>query len=585
MTESAAAEPVPTDPPGGDAPGMEACEIAPRDPMGPPRLSMFLTDGSLARLCEAIAPSLGVRLELRDEQGKLIVPAEGDTPWQAVESPEPEGARSIDLTTRGVRIGALLVAPDGAGRDTDDDEREARVAEALAWLARAVGELADNVLELRHRVREVEALLRLTGLITRTGDIDAIIREALDMALEVLELEKGSIVLFPDVNAVTDATSNGALASESETGLTLSASRGLSRSWLESPQPLSRDRVFDRRAADGEIVVSEDVEHDDRIMIPERAASEGVRSVINAGLLVYGRSLGVLRCYGSAPRVFTPEERRLVRSIAQQTAAAIEQARLMQARERESRAQRQLQVAGAVQRRMLPASLPDLGVDIAARYQPSFDLGGDFYDAFRVGESLGVVIGDVVGKGVPAALLMSAVRATLRAHVQDLYNLDEVIGRVNTALCRDTLESEFATLWYGVLDPDSRRLTYCSAGHEPPMILRVPDHRPPTSADLDELALGGMVVGIDPSQRYHRGMCDLQAGDVFLAYTDGVTDLRNFDQKRFGKQRLVKAVLSSVADNPHASAAEIIEHVMWTLRQFAGLAPQADDMTLVVLRV
>lgn len=554
----------------------------PRAPRHGPGLESFLTDGSLARLCDELGLLLGVRIELRTEDGRRIVSAPGIPPWCAVEEIPPEDARRIELRAEGATIGALLVAEDGAGPVGESPEsRSQRIDRALAWLASAVGELADNVIELRHRVREVEALLQLTGMMARTDDVDAIIRTALDLALSVLDLDKGSIVMFREEAEGT--------ARDSEVDLTLSASRGLSEGWLTSPLPLSKERLFDRLAREGQIVVSEDVQRDERILIPERARAEGVASVINAGIVSHGRALGVMRCYGTAPRHFSEPDRRVLASIAQQTAIAVEQARLIQARQRESRNQRQLQLAGDVQRRMLPMQAPrlgaSLGVDLAARYQPSSDLGGDFYDVFAVGSNLGLVIGDVVGKGVPAALLMAAVRATLRAHVQDLYNLDEVISRVNSAMCRDTLESEFATLWYGVLDPATRRLTYCSAGHEPPMIVRVPGHRAPTKADLDELTLGGMVVGIDPSQRYQRGIYDLGPGDVLVAYTDGVTDLRNFDQQRYGKNRLQKSLLSTLAESPGGTSEAISERLLWGMRQFAGLAPQADDMTLLVVRV
>ncbi len=115
---------------------------------------------------------------------------------------------------------------------------------------------------------------------------------------------------------------------------------------------------------------------------------------------------------------------------------------------------RQLELAADVQRRMLPtAHVEKPGFDIAARYQPTMELGGDFYDYLDLNGHIGLTVGDVVGKGIAAALFMSAVRASLRAHAQQVYNLDEVVERVNKALCRDTRDNEFASLWYGVIDP------------------------------------------------------------------------------------------------------------------------------------
>ncbi|MBX3361984.1 MAG: serine/threonine-protein phosphatase, partial [Phycisphaeraceae bacterium] len=136
-----------------------------------------------------------------------------------------------------------------------------------------------------------------------------------------------------------------------------------------------------------------------------------------------------------------------------------------------------------------------------------------------------MVVGDVVGKGIAAALLMSHVRATLRAHVQDVYHIDEVMRRVNRALCRDTLESEFASAWYGVVDPQSLRLTYVSAGHEPPFLIR--RATPGTPPDVTELRGGGLVLGIDAAESYERIPFQLQKGDIVVAYTDGLMDVRN----------------------------------------------------------
>jgi sigma-B regulation protein RsbU (phosphoserine phosphatase) len=196
-----------------------------------------------------------------------------------------------------------------------------------------------------------------------------------------------------------------------------------------------------------------------------------------------------------------------------------------------------------------------------------------------------VAIGDVVGKGIAAALLMSGVRASLRAHVQDIYHIDDIVSRVNAALCRDTLDNEFATLWYGVIDTDKLRLTYSSGGHEPPLVFRSVKGRALAIADIDELSVGGMAVGIDPTQQYQSGTYDLHSGDVIVAYTDGVTDMLNFERKKFGKPRVRQAILNILAQEPNASAGRITDHLFWELRQFGGILERPDDQTVVVIRV
>jgi len=235
---------------------------------------------------------------------------------------------------------------------------------------------------------------------------------------------------------------------------------------------------------------------------------------------------------------------------------------------------------------MLPEHMPSYpGVDVAARYLPSFELGGDFYDFVELNGHLGVVVGDVVGKGIAAALLMSAARAALRAHVQEIYDLDEVVSRVNRQLCRDTRDNEFVSLWYGVIDPNKRQLTYCSAGHEPTIVVHMPRSGGPSPADISELNVGGMVVGIEPEQRYQRAVFELRTGDVIVAYTDGLVDATNFNRERFGKKRLRTTILKALNTDPQISASQLVEAIHWEIRQFAGLAPRPDDSTLVVLRI
>jgi phosphoserine phosphatase RsbU/P len=548
--------------------------IAPR-----PALSItdFITDGSLAGLCEQITRLTGVRVCLRDGQGRAVVRTAEAPFWAFDESAcgPGEGATVVPLRAEGRAIGTLELA---AG-DPTLPPRGAResLERALSLLAAAAGELVRQQIDLKHRVKEVQALYRLSSLLTRATDVDRVLTVALELAIDALELDAGSIVLFEQDEGPTTQT---------EVDLVLKASKNLSREWLECPLPLSKDRQFDRLALQGEVVVSSDLSRDDRVFIPEMVEQEGLRAALHAGLVFQDRAIGVLRLYSRLPREFDEGDTRLLSSIAQQAAVAVEQARLLKLQEREARVQRQVDLAADVQRRMLPRKLPQTArLDVAARYQPTFALGGDFYDFIELGDNLGLAIGDVVGKGIAAALMMSGVRASLRAHVEDVYHIDDVLQRVNAALCRDTLDNEFATLWYGVIDTQKLRITYCAGGHEPPLVFRSTPGRAPTAADIDELSIGGMAVGIDPEQRYQRGTYDLRHGDVVLAYTDGATDVQSFEGKKFGKARLRQAVLDLLAREPEAAAARIVEHVFWELRQFGGLLDRPDDQTVVVVRV
>lgn len=544
----------------------------------PQSITDFLTDGALVKLCVELSHITGAKIEVRDPQDRAVVLTGTAPGWSLVarqDSPE-----RVPLVVAGVNIGSITIGP-ASGSETlasAELDRAVLVRSAVSHLASAVAELCGDELELRHKAKEVGALARLASLLVRAPSVDRILHAALESAIDVLGLDAGSIMLLPqDADGMT---------SENEADLTLAASINLSREWLEWPQPLSKDRLFDRLALAGEVVTSENLQTDARVSIPEQVAMEGLVSCIHAGLVFQGRPIGVMRLYARRPQTFDEADIRLFRSISQQSAVAVQQSRLLKSQEEERRIQRQLQLAADVQRRMMPRGVPNMpAFDVAAKYLPSFELGGDFYDFVNLNGHLGVVIGDVVGKGVAAALLMAAVRASLRAHVQDVYDLDEVIARVNQAMCRDTQDQEFATLWYGVVDPSTMRMTYCSAGHEPTFVVRVPADRAPERSDIDELSVGGMVVGIDPTQRYQRGMFDLRERDVIVAYTDGMCDAVDFNNKKFTKRRLHQAVLNALAQNKDATAAQIIERVFWEIRQFAGLTRRPDDQTLVVVRI
>lgn len=528
----------------------------------------YITDGSLGALCAELAALTGASVELRDERGERI---ESDASGLVVAPGGKVDEIEVPLLVEGARIGSLAMS----GGSVDGDAL-GHARSILSLLGRAASELCADVSELRGRVKELGVLERLSSLLVAGGDTEHILEAAFESALEVLGLDAGSLVLLPE-----DA--DGVARSNDESELVVKASHGLSEAWLESGTPLSRERVFDRQALDGEIVVSEDLLADPRVIEPQRCVEENLRSFIGAGLVVRGTPIGVMRLYSHSVRTFSEADRRLLRSIGQQGAAAVEQARLVEARARERRVKRQLRLAGAVQARMLPTRLPSVeGLQISARCEPSSDLGGDFYDVFEVGGRVVVMIGDVVGKGIAAALLMSAVRATLRAYLERVDDLSRVMAMANDAMCRDSQPNEFATVWLGLIDPGTRALTYVTAGHDPPFVVRDVEQR---HAQIEELPGEGLVLGVQEGEAYPARTVELRAGDVLFAYTDGVTDAASYDRQRFGRARLHTGVLELLGREPGASASRVLDQTMWQVRAFSGLAERADDETAVVVRV
>jgi sigma-B regulation protein RsbU (phosphoserine phosphatase) len=205
---------------------------------------------------------------------------------------------------------------------------------------------------------------------------------------------------------------------------------------------------------------------------------------------------------------------------------------------------------------------------------PCFELGGDFFDFIPLGDhSVGITVADVVGKGLPASLLMASVRAAMRAQADNVYDLDEIVSRVNKSMSLDMRSNEFITLWYGVLDYQNKQLTYCSAGHEPAILIR--------NGQMRELGVGGMVIGVDPEQRYDKEVVQLQTGDVLWIYTDGVPDAMNYTGEKFGKTRMRESLMKVKDQN----AEQICRQMLWETRRFVGLNRRTDDTTMVVIKV
>jgi len=320
-----------------------------------------------------------------------------------------------------------------------------------------------------------------------------------------------------------------------------------------------------------------DMRDDPRVLYPAEAEREGIVSGICAPMNYRGRCVGVLRVYMGELHDFDWYERSMLQAVAAQAAAAIENARLDEEAERGAELQRAMKMAAEVQRRMFPAEDPKApGLDIHGTYIPSLALGGDFYDFHDFqGGNLGVAVCDVVGKGVRASLLMASIRASLRAHATNIYELSEVISRVNRDLCADTMMSDFATLFYGVIDTRNRRFTYANCGHTPPLLVR--------GGQCCHLTTGGGVLGIDPAFTWRHDNMTLKSGDVVLIFTDGLNEAMNFHDEEFGMARVEAAAIE--ATRPGQTAAGICRHVLWRMRQFTGLQTRLDDLTLVALRV
>jgi len=506
-------------------------------------------------------------LDQADDHGRFIAPiiVAGQRLGSIVIEPQPVGAREPRPRLRELarQLGVPENQVDPVLEQVEDacGPNRAASVQFLYLLANAIARLCYDDFQARQRVLELSALYRVSMLLSAHQDVQQVLDTAAQVVADVMKAKATLIRLIEK--------------KDGRRVLTVRASHNLSQSYITKGDiDLEKSSMF-RDAIRGDLVYVEDMPADERTLYPEDADREGLVSMLCAAMIFQGVPIGTVQIYTGERRAFTEFEASLLRAIAQLLATAIENARLEGARSENERLSRQLHLAASVQRRMLPMKMPDRPpFEVAARYVPSFELGGDFYDFIDLDQNnLGIAIGDVVGKGIAASLLMASVRAALRAFAQDVYDLDEIISRVNVALSRDTLDNEFATLWYGVFNPDRKRLTYCNAGHDPPLVL---------SGDrIHELTTGGMIVGVDATQHYQKGIWDFRPGELLLLYTDGLPDAFNHEGRKFGRKRIEDAFRQCAGK----SAADALNHIHWTMRHFTGMRRSVDDTSIVVVKV
>ncbi|MFO0837964.1 MAG: GAF domain-containing SpoIIE family protein phosphatase [Phycisphaerae bacterium] len=450
-------------------------------------------------------------------------------------------------------------AGDASDEDGQSARENARALRAVRWASRMLSEWCRREERLQTAVEELSLFGDIAELVSGERDLSRTLDRIVSETARVMKCRFSSLRLL-----------------DPRTGeLTTVATFGLSPEYLNKGPVFASFNEIDADAMQGRVNYVEDVATDPRVQYTEAAKREGIVSVLTAGMLYRGQPVGVLRVYSDRRQRFRTVQRSLLRAIAAQAAIAIVNARLVHERLKTAETERQLKLAGQVQSRMvrtLPPEHPRL--QSAMVYIPSSHVGGDFCDFFSLADGrLTAVVADVVGKGIPASLLMASVRGALRAFAACESDLARVMCRLNEHVCRESAPAEFVTLLLVAVDTEARTLSICNAGHEPPLLLR--------GGHVTRSTEGGLVLGLRPDERYSASTIDLQAGDFLCLYTDGVIEAANFEGRLFGRQRLTLALQRFGGLAPDAA----LRSILWDIRRFVGMSEQADDLTMVGLRV
>jgi sigma-B regulation protein RsbU (phosphoserine phosphatase) len=286
------------------------------------------------------------------------------------------------------------------------------------------------------------------------------------------------------------------------------------------------------------------------------------------------RRIGVLYLDGrDKGTLLSRETRTALETLAAEAALAIDNARLYRDALEKARLEQQMTIGAQIQRALLPdGHHSGEGFELACASSPCLAIGGDFFDYLDLpGGGFGFVLGDVSGKGLPAALLTAVVQGIFAIEASLNHPPAEALARLNDALIRKAVQGRFATLFYGVLSRGGR-LTYTNAGHNPPVVLG--------TAGLRRLSTGGTIVGIFPEARYEQETVTLDPGDLVIVFSDGVTEAFNANWEEFGDARLIETVRENAGLPPGA----LLEQVMSAVRGFVKDAVQSDDVSVLVLR-
>jgi phosphoserine phosphatase RsbU/P len=320
---------------------------------------------------------------------------------------------------------------------------------------------------------------------------------------------------------------------------------------LTRPEPLDNEKTFpDLRRAGLSTVV------------PMRIHDE------TRGVLAVGSKL--------SREPFTDADMEFLTTLGNQAMTSIENARLFREALEKQRMEEELRFAQNIQKDLLPKSMPLLdGFEIAGVNLSSREVGGDYYDVLRLSETrYGIAIADVAGKGAGAALLMASLQASLRALAHAEGPIKDLVFRINNLIFENTALDKFITFFYALLDTGRRTLTYCNAGHNPPLWIR-------KSGEIRQLEKGGLILGMMANVPFETDTITVESGDRLLLYTDGISEAVDSNGAEFGMERIEQTAIQ----NTDASAQDLVDRLITGVESFRGEAYQNDDMTLVVVNV
>ncbi len=445
----------------------------------------------------------------------------------------------------------------GKGAPPEEEEESSSTVEAT------ISHSSKQILETQP-LEKLTFLLNITSELTQTFNLDVLLPKIVDSLFQVFKQADRCFIIFRE---------EGSERLQPRVVKTR-------RPGEEANARFSR-RIVNRCLEDAAALLSEDASSDKRFDLSQSIADCRIRSVMVAPLVMRstGKACGVIQLDTQGlggPRKFTQDDLKLLLAVAGQAAIAVENARLHENMVARAGLERDLKLAHQVQMSFLPKKPPQLsGYEFFAHYEPAQEVGGDYYDFIPLaGGRLAVMLGDVAGKGVPAALLMAKVSSDGRFCALTEPDPAQAVYRLNELMQEAGLIDRFVTLAAGFIDSASHRVTFVNAGHMPPLIYRRATNQ---IEDATTREMAGFPLGVADGIPYESVTVGLEPGDVVVVFTDGVTEAKNRDGDDFQLNNRVPATILAAAP----SVGDIGERLVAAVKQHALGLKQHDDITVV----
>jgi sigma-B regulation protein RsbU (phosphoserine phosphatase) len=439
--------------------------------------------------------------------------------------------------------------------DEDFNDNDLEIMNALGdQIALALAN-AKLIRRARRKSAEAQSLVEVGKMMSATLNLEELLNIIVDQVSRLVNVDVATIyIVNPRDGSIEDIVSKG-IPDNLKPRLPTKIGEG----------------ICGLVAHNGETVVVNDVSRDAQyISIREETKSEAAIPLISRG-----KTLGVFNVESDRLNAYNKADVTLLETFASQAAVSVERAMLYQQAMEQKALEDELMIARQIQETFLPKKAPRLSdFDIAGINIPSEAVGGDYYDFIDIVENqTGIAIGDVSGKGIGAALIMAAFRASLKAEIRNNYAIRTIFSKVNSLLFESIERENYVTAVYGVLDTKNRVFTFSNAGHNPPLLLK-------NNGEIVELSEGGLALGMFPDSVYEERPIYISSGDLLLFYTDGITEAQDRDDREFGIDRLKELV----SKNHKLSARDNINSIIRAVDKYRDREKATDDLTMVLVK-